>query len=274
MPDRPPRQPVFNVPWIVLALIGAMAVIEGVRELLPDQVDAGLLARLAFVPGRLTYAIEPARLLAHWSSLDLADPAAHQRVAVARFFLGDGTPQPWTALTYALLHGGWTHVGLNAVWLLAFGTPLARRVGTGRFLLFNALGAVAGAAAQWLADPFGLQPLVGASASVSACMAAALRFQFQPMRATAEPPESAAPRVPLLAVFTDRRALAFLVVWFVTNLVTGLGGVSFGLSEAPIAWQAHIGGFLFGLLAFPLFERRRRRGAVDAENATDSSAAI
>ena len=43
-------------------------------------------------------------------------------------------------------------------------------------------------------------------------------------------------------------------MWFASNLVTGIGAVPLGLSDAPIAWQAHIGGFLLGLLAFPLFD--------------------
>jgi membrane associated rhomboid family serine protease len=274
-----PRQPIFNVPWVVLVLIGAMAAIEGLRELLPDRLDAELLARLAFVPGRFTYAVDPAGMLAHWSGLDVNDADARQRLAIARFFLGDGVPQPWTALTYALLHGGWAHVGLNSVWLLAFGTPLARRFGVVRFLVFNALGAVTGAAAHYATDPFSLQPLVGASASVSACMAATLRFQFQPARSlgegggAGEGTTGRMPRQPLLAVFTDRRSLAFLLVWFATNFVTGMAAVPFGLSDAPIAWQAHIGGFVIGLLAFPLFERRRPLDP-DAPETAEGPAAV
>ena len=54
----------------------------------------------------------------------------------------------WTFVTYALIHGDWTHLGLNSVWLLAFGTPVARRFGALRFLAFFAVTAAAGAAAH------------------------------------------------------------------------------------------------------------------------------
>ena len=51
----------------------------------------------------------------------------------------------WTFVTYAFIHGDWTHLGLNGVWLLAFGTPVARRFGMARFLAFFAVTAAAGA---------------------------------------------------------------------------------------------------------------------------------
>ena len=55
-----------------------------------------------------------------------------------------------------------------------------------------------------------------------------------------------------------RRVLMFLGVWFVGNFIFGAGSQIFGLSEGPVAWIAHIGGFALGLAAFPLFDRPRR----------------
>ena len=63
-----------------------------------------------------------------------------------------------------------------------------------------------------------------------------------------------APVQPLRALVADRRAMTFLIAWFGTNLLFGLGSIGFGLSSGPIAWQAHIGGFCAGLLLFPLFD--------------------
>ena len=254
-----PRQPIFNIPASIVVLIALMAGIHVVREMLPMARDADVLARFAFVPGRFTAAFDPAGVMRHLASMGDADDAG-QRLEVARFFLGDGTPQPWTLLTYAVLHGNWTHLGLNAVWLLAFGAPVARRFGAVRFVLFFAAGAIAGAGAHDLLFPDDLQPLIGASASVSACMGATLRFMFQPPGrgrlddSDVSRPAHRGPRIALLALLQDRRALAFLLVWFATNLVTGVAAVPLGLSDAPVAWQAHVGGFLIGLLAFPLFD--------------------
>ena len=261
MTPTPTRQPIFNIPTVVLVLIATMAAIQALRDVIPDRLDADLLARFAFVPGRATYAFAPTRVLAPLAGLDPDDPLGRQASDVALFFLGDGGAQPWTALTYALLHGGWVHLGLNSVWLLAFGSPVARRFGPLRFLVFMAFGSVAGAVTHYAVDPLSLQPLVGASAAVSACMGAALRFMFQP-RAPDTAAASAAehsrpgwgPRLPLRGLLFERRALAFLVAWFVGNVATGYFAVSAGFSDAPIAWQAHIGGLVFGLLAFPLFD--------------------
>jgi membrane associated rhomboid family serine protease len=62
------------------------------------------------------------------------------------------------------------------------------------------------------------------------------------------------PALPLMAALRDGRVLAFLAVWFGLNVVFGTGAVSIDASEQQVAWQAHIGGFLVGLLAFALFD--------------------
>jgi membrane associated rhomboid family serine protease len=51
----------------------------------------------------------------------------------------------------------------------------------------------------------------------------------------------------------------FLAIWLVTNFIFGAGAQDFGLSDAPVAWLAHIGGFAVGLVLFPLFDRRPGR---------------
>lgn len=253
----PTRQPIFNIPNVVLLVIVVMAGIQAAQELLSDRAQADLLARFAFVPGRLTLSIDPAAVMNRLIEAMNQDPGPDGAAAVGQFFLGSGSLQPWTVLSYAVLHGGWAHLGLNAVWLLAFGAPVVRRIGNMRFLVLFAVSALAGAVAHYGVDPLSLQPLVGASAAVSGCMGAAVRFVFAPVRPVAsweEGPGHLAPRRTLLALATDRRAAAFVLVWFASNLVTGIGAVPLGLSDAPIAWQAHIGGFLLGLLAFPLLD--------------------
>ena len=59
-------------------------------------------------------------------------------------------------------------------------------------------------------------------------------------------------------MLADRRALTFLIAWFATNLLFGLGSISFGIGGGAIAWQAHIGGFAAGLLLFSAFDPVRR----------------
>ena len=86
----------------------------------------------------------------------------------------------WSFFTYALLHADWMHFGFNAVWLLAFASPVARRFGAARFLMFFAVTVAAGALAYLLAHAGALAPMIGASAGISGMMGAAARFAFEP----------------------------------------------------------------------------------------------
>ena len=113
-------------------------------------------------------------------------------------------------------------------------------------------------------------PLVGASAADSGLMAAATRFVFQPGAALGSPggyslsegqANDHAPAPGLAQLLRERRAVVFIVIWMATNFIFGAGAQALGASEAPVAWLAHIGGFLVGLVAFPLFDRARPQSA-------------
>jgi membrane associated rhomboid family serine protease len=256
-----PRERIFNVPLIVLIAVVMLLGIHGLREFLTAEQNADLLAQFSFVPGRFTYAFDPGRITSAYEQLAGTDET---RAEIARFFLGDGKPLWWTPVTYAFLHGNWTHVSFNCLWLVAFGAAVARRFGVARFLIFCFFAALAGALAHYLTHMDDLQPVIGASAVVSAAMAAAARFVFQPGAPLGESLGFAdrrdadhvyrQPALPLLAIFTDRRALAFLVVWLLANFLFGVAPALPGLGNATVAWEAHVGGFLFGLLGFRLFD--------------------
>ncbi|MGL4242190.1 MAG: rhomboid family intramembrane serine protease, partial [Beijerinckiaceae bacterium] len=179
---------------------------------------------------------------------------------LAQAFLRDGSGAPWTLVTYAFLHAGWEHVIFNSLWLLVFGSPVMRRFGILRFALFFAVTAAAAAVLHALVSPLDVSVLVGASGAVSGLTAAALRFAF----AGAEfgmgfgPHVIRQPAPPLLVALSDRRVMIFVAVWFGLNLLAGLGIPVGGATDARIAWEAHVGGFLAGLLLFPLFDPIRR----------------
>ena len=108
------REPIFNVPTAVVATLAVLVLVHVVREwALTQRQDAQLLLWFSFIPARYDAAV----------------------TATAGDVAGLG-PRIWTFFTYALIHGDWTHLGLNSVWLLAFGTPVARRFGAMRFLAF------------------------------------------------------------------------------------------------------------------------------------------
>ncbi len=259
----PARQPVFNIPAPILVVLAVLLLVHLVRQVIPDAWDDAAFSHLAFVPGRITFAFNRDAVIDAMMTLAAQGSEGYRQASAGRFFLGDGSLQPWTMVSYALLHADWTHVGLNGVWLLAFGTPVARRTTSKRFLALLAATALAGAVVQYLAHPLDLAPVIGASAAVSGCMGATLRFMFQPrvptvavLDASIDAPGSTkfVPVQPLRVIIADRRAVTFLIAWFGTNLLFGLGSIGFGLSSGPIAWQAHIGGFCAGLLLFPLFD--------------------
>src|SRR5262249_41664535 len=164
----------------------------------------------------------------------------------------------WTFVTYALIHADLSHLIFNAVWLLAFGSPVARRFGSRRFLAFMAVTAAAGAALHLVPHFRRLFPMGGASAAISAAMAAATRFAFQrggPLELWRDPAEACrVPAAPLATSLRDPRVLAFVLVWFAVNILFGVFSVGMPGIEQAIAWQAHIGGFLVGFFAFAAFD--------------------
>jgi membrane associated rhomboid family serine protease len=243
----------LNVPWVVSATLLAIGLIHGVRELLlAPRANVSVLLWFSFIPARY-------------------DPAV-----VAQGVPGGLGAQVWTFVSYALIHGDLTHLGINAVWLLAFGSAVARRFGPWRFLVFFAITAAAGAAMH-LATHYGeFVPMVGASAAISGFMAAAIRFVFQGGGPLGLWPghESHAyhvPAAPLRVALGDPRILAFLAVWFGLNILLGLGSLTLAGEDQEVAWEAHIGGFLAGLLLFPLFDPVRRPERQDHDRDTDNA---
>lgn len=231
----PERQPVFNLPPAIVASLAVLIGIHAARvTLLSAEADFDLVLRFAFIPLRV---LEP-------YTIGTAIP-------------GGPAAAWWSFVTYALLHADWAHLIFNGLWMAAFGSPLAWRFGTSRFLSFSVLGAIAGAVVFLLLNSDGLTPMIGASAAVSAHMAGASRFAFfagGPLGGLDGPAAYRRPAPPLMTAMTDRRVLTFLAVWFVLNLLFGLFVGNSALASGPIAWEAHIGGFLAGLVLFRYFD--------------------
>ena len=231
-------EPIFNIPAVVVATIAVCILVHiGRSFLLSPEEDIEFLLRFAFIPARY-------------------DPSLLPRGT----FPGGLGADIWTFVSYSLIHGDSTHLLVNAIWLLPFGSAVARRFGAVRFLLFFVLTAAGGAAMHLATHAGVLVPMIGASAAISGYMAAASRFVFQlgaPLgmfRRDADPNAYLMPATPLSAVWHDPRILAFLAVWFGLNILFGLGSMAMPGGEQAIAWQAHIGGFLAGLVFFAAFD--------------------
>jgi membrane associated rhomboid family serine protease len=230
-------EPILNVPPIVVATLAAMVFVHVWRiHVLTPSENIDFLANFAFIPARYDPTFAPSGL-----------------------FPGGFGAEIWTFVTYAFIHADWMHIAINGVWLLAFGTAVARRFGPLRFLALFAVTAAAGAAAHLLTHVGEMVVMVGASAAISGFMAAAIRFAFQrggPLSMWRAHDEAAyrVPAAPLMAALRDPRILAFLAVWFGLNILFGLGSIAIPGAEQSIAWEAHIGGFVAGLLLFAVFD--------------------
>jgi len=245
--------------------VGAIAVLIGIhalRGLLSELTDLGLVVDFGFVPAQwsIGFGFSSPEEVVSAAGAGSGDAAA-LREAFARYVTEQGSLRPWTGLSYALLHGSWMHVVLNSVWLAAFSTPVARRIGTARIAVLAGACALGGALAHWLTHPLGAEPMIGASAVVSGLMGAAATFAFDRSGSPYGPaPEGRGPARIVSAIrriLQNRTALMFLGSWFVVNLVFGLVAGPLGVVDASIAWEAHVGGLLAGLVLFPLLDPDR-----------------
>ncbi|MEO5806766.1 rhomboid family intramembrane serine protease [Devosia sp.] len=228
------HQPIFLLPNVVTGLIGLMVAIHIAATLVLNEAgQQQLVFWFAFLPARITAAS---------SQIDLALPLL------------------WTPFTHALLHAGWEHLLLNMAWLAIFATPVARRYGSVPTLVMFFLCAAAGAALFAVTTLYTGQFLVGASGGIAGLTGAAVRFMFQPLLVSEDP--TTGKRIilgqrlaSLSGLMREPRARNFTLFWLIANGAVPLLPLLTG-SDLQIAWQAHIGGFIAGLLLVGLFERR------------------
>jgi membrane associated rhomboid family serine protease len=231
-PTPPARQPAINLPGpliATLALLIGLFVLES--YVLNDELRSYMLFELAFTPLRYVY------------------PLSQQ-----------GLEWAWTPVTYSLLHGGIEHLAFNGLWLAAFGAPVFRRIGLSRYLVFWALSAAASAFFHAFLNWGAETVLIGASGVISALMGAACRFAFPAGGGgLAHANAHLLPRQSILGAMRNRTVFIFTLLWFLGNVLIAFGMPLVGGDAGPIAWDAHIGGFLFGYLLFGFFDPMQGR---------------
>ena len=220
------REPAFNLPGSLVAVLALLTAIHVVRTyLLSGAADEFVLLHFAFIPARYTM------------------PLAGQDLAWL-----------WSPVTYSLLHGSWEHLVFNAFWMVAFGAPVVRRIGPPRFVLFWCLSAAAAVALHSAMHWGAMIVVVGASGVVSGLMGAAARFVFSPSGRISRQFAHLNRRLSIRESLSNRSVLVFSGIWFLTNFLIGFGQLFGDVAGGAVAWEAHIGGFLFGFLCFPLFD--------------------
>ncbi len=143
-------------------------------------------------------------------------------------------------LTYQFLHDGFAHLAINMAFAMAVGTACERRLGPWRMLTLTLASGVAGALAHLAVYPHDIIVLVGFSGATSGLLGATLVFIYG----------GAGPA-------GWRRFAMFTAIWIATNVATGLTGWPFG-SDVQIAWVAHVGGYVAGVVLARLLDPRRR----------------
>jgi membrane associated rhomboid family serine protease len=175
---------------------------------------------------------------------------AHAGVEALAFNESDLARGRWSGLiTHIFTHGGWAHVLTNAAFILAFGTPVARFLGQGArgaaafcafFVVCGVIAALAFAGLLLVIEPNDQWELVGASGAASGLMGAAARL-MQGHGA--------------LGSWRGKQVVGMTFAWIGINVVLGISGLAPGSAGAPIAWEAHIFGYLAGLALIGVFAR-------------------
>jgi membrane associated rhomboid family serine protease len=161
----------------------------------------------------------------------------------ARFLASPLSPREWvTIVTAMFMHAGWLHVGGNMLYLWIFGNNIEDRLGPWRFLGFYLACGLVATAAQLLAAPGAAVPNLGASGAVAGVLAAYLLLFPRARVVTA-----------IFIIFIIELAAIpawlVIIVWFVIQLGQGLGSLGQATANAGgVAYFAHIGGFVAGLL--------------------------
>lgn len=169
-------------------------------------------------------------------------------------FLTSDHPLRWLPLFSSMfLHGGWAHLISNMLALYIFGDNVEDRMGHGRYLIFYLLGGlVAGLVHIW-ANPVSTVPTVGASGAIAAVLGAYLVL-FPTARVITLIP------LPLFILFpmVDIPAVLYLSFWFFSQLFNGAFALAVQTFQSGgVAWWAHIGGFVAGMVLVNLFASRR-----------------
>jgi membrane associated rhomboid family serine protease len=203
-PGRGAPERAINLPPALLWLILINLAVHLLRQALSESADQELVTLLGLVPAN--YTSDPG---APWWSLLLAP------------------------ITYQFLHGGWVHLGVNMITLAAFGAPVERLLGVRRFVLFYLSAGVVAGFIHVLFYSDSVDPVIGASGSISGVFGGVLMALWQ------------AGRMPSL--------LPVAGIWIALNVFFGIFGGTPGSGGEPVAWTAHIGGFIYGLVALRLF---------------------
>jgi membrane associated rhomboid family serine protease len=216
---------------IVTKTIILLNVLAFIWELAAGRYLPQAILQFAVIPARYTHPAEAAEYFGPFSNVG---------AALVPFF------------SSMFLHGGWLHL-IGNMWILwIFGDNVEDRLGHVRFLFFYIAGGLAAALVHVVTNASSGLPTIGASGAIAAVMGAYFRFYPHARIETIIPPFFFGPILILPAV-------VFLGWWFLLQFFTGFASLAAPGQVGGIAWWAHIGGFVFGLMICLFIRTQKRR---------------
>ncbi|MFZ0660186.1 MAG: rhomboid family intramembrane serine protease [Candidatus Binataceae bacterium] len=213
-----------------------------IYELMLGAGAIGFLARFAMIPARVSAAAGAlGAALTHPSAAASLEPIAAPLA---------------TILSSIFLHGGVWHIAGNMLYLFIFGAAVEHRMGPRRYLAFYFASGIAAAIATVAMAPASMVPVIGASGAIAGVLGAYFILYPRGRILTVLP-------IFFYLMKLEIPAAIYLLLWFAVQLYAGIAAGSHGAIAGGVAWWAHIGGFLFGMLIGPMLARkdpRRRAG--------------
>ncbi len=207
-----------RAPIVTIALIVINATLFILESLLGPAAD-----RLVY-----TFGVVPAQLVQNWSN-----------------------PLSWLPLiTSMFLHGGWTHLIGNMLYLWVFGDNVEDRMGHTGFTIFYLLSGIVASLVQVVAAPQSTLPTIGASGAIAGVLGAYLLLFPRARVRTLIP-------LPFWLSVVSIPAVVVLGGWFLIQFFNGLASIGVSMQTGGVAWWAHIGGFVAGLVLMPVFRQKR-----------------
>jgi membrane associated rhomboid family serine protease len=213
--------PAQTVPYVTWALIAACVLVFFWQTSIGDAVQSAVYG-LGMIPA----------VLLHGKSLPVEL---------------DLLPAWMTVFTSMFLHGGWMHLIGNMLYLWIFGNNVEDAMGHRRFIVFYLLCGVVAALSQVALNPASEVPMIGASGAISGVLGAYLLLY---------PHARVLVLIPIIIIFTTVRIAAYWVLgfWFVMQLFSTAANAG---QQGGVAFAAHVGGFVAGMVLIPLFKRRQ-----------------
>ena len=217
-------------------------------------IVANVVMYLFFQEGRISLPEDPTRTIEYgaipYELTHLGDQCAADGQDLVCGEGGEGPSTFLTILTSMFMHGGLLHIAGNMLFLWIFGNNIEDSMGRARFLAFYLLGGLAAVLAQTVIEPNAAVPTIGASGAVAAVLGGyALLY----------PRARVITLIFIVIFFTiiELPALLVLGIWFLLQALNGASELAQPVGQSGgVAYFAHIGGFVFGLLLVKLFANR------------------